>query len=128
VFIVLTGLYEHRITSPYAMFPHAVMANLRGFGVICGVALLSGILYYSTLIVFPLQISILWTQNPTYVGLYSTAYGWGSLVGAFVVGFILKRFDIARWMLIGTCVMLTNVIGARPVVGKCLKPRYPREG
>ncbi|OCK78235.1 trichothecene efflux pump [Lepidopterella palustris CBS 459.81] len=117
LFLAITGVYEYNTHSPYNIFPHSVMKEYRGFTVVCGVGFLSGIVYYSSLLLWPLQISTFYTTTATGVGLYSMAWGWGALLGAGVLGFILQRVDQARFILIGICAFMTIMSGTQAIVG-----------
>ena len=95
------------------------MRNFRGFLIVTGVTFLVGMLYYSTLILWPLQISTLYTTNETTIGLYSMSLSLGGLIGGAIFGLVLDRVNQARWILTGVCLTLTALSGAQAVVGKC---------
>lgn len=117
-FLILTGLWEHFTHNLYNIFPHALMQNFRGFTIITGVTFLVGMLYYSTLILWPLQVGLFYTSDSTTIGLYSMAFSLGGYIGAILTGFLLSRFNKARWILTGICVCATAIGGAQAIVGK----------
>lgn len=96
------------------------MRNWRGFTIVMGVTFLVGILYYSSLILFPLQVQTLYTQDPITIGLYSMALGFGGMVGGFSTGYVMNRTDISKWILVFFCLELTAMCGISAIVGQCL--------
>jgi len=75
------------------------------------------VLYYSSLILFPLQVQVLYTQDPITIGLYSMGLPMGGLLGGFATAFILNKFDQAKWVLAFYCLWLTVTSGISAVVG-----------
>lgn len=118
VIIFVTGGWEAYTRNPYAIYPHVVMRNFRGFTIPLGVTFLVGILYYSTLILWPEEIQVLFTQNSTKVGLYSMALGLGGSLAGLLAGWIFKKFDQARWILLFIVIAMTAVGGAQALVRK----------
>jgi MFS family permease len=94
------------------------MKNYRGFLIVCGVSFLGGMLYYSTLILWPLQIETFYATDPVKVGLYSMAFSGGGMIGAFASASILERVDQARWILTCICSLATVLCGAQAIVGR----------
>jgi MFS-type transporter involved in bile tolerance (Atg22 family) len=123
VFLVFTGFYENYTHSPYNIFPHSVMKNYRGFSIVTGVGFLLGMLYYSTLILWPIQIQTFYSTNSTDIGLYGMSWGCGSLIGAAFMGFVVERVNQARFLLTAVVLLMTVCIGSQAIVGK-LHPRY----
>jgi lipid-binding SYLF domain-containing protein len=117
VFLVLTGLYENFTFSPYNIFPHSVMKNYRGFSIVTGVGFLIGMLYYSTLILWPIQIQTFYATDSVQIGLYGMSWGWGSMIGALVMGFIVEKINHARLMLTLSALLMTVFIGTQAIVG-----------
>lgn len=94
------------------------MKNYRGFSIVTGVGFLLGMLYYSTLILWPIQIQTFYTTNSTDIGLYGMSWGWGSLIGAGVMGSLVERVNHARFLLIAVVLLMTVCIGSQAIVGK----------
>lgn len=94
------------------------MRNWRGFTIVTGVTFLVGILYYSSLILFPLQVQILFTQDPITIGLYSMALSLGGLIGGITTGLIMDRTDKAKWILVFFAGWLTVTSGVSAIVRK----------
>ncbi|EXJ59300.1 uncharacterized protein A1O5_12181 [Cladophialophora psammophila CBS 110553] len=117
VFLVFTGLYEKYTHSPYNIFPHSVMKNYRGFSIVTGVGFLLGMLYYSTLILWPIQIATFYSRNSITIGVYGMSWGWGSIIGAMVMGFIIERVNQARFLLTAVVLLMTVCIGTQAIVG-----------
>jgi len=117
VFLVITGLWEKFTHNPYNIFPHAILQDFRGFSIVTGVTFLVGMLYYSTLILWPLQIETLYSTNSTTIGLYSMALSLGGFCGGMVFGFLLDHVNQARWILVGVCLLLTALSGLQATVG-----------
>jgi sugar phosphate permease len=93
------------------------MQDFRGFTLLCAVGFLSGILYYSSLILWPLQVSALYATTTVKIGEYGMCYGWGALLGSVVAGFIIQRVNQARITLTAITLFLTIVIGTSAIVG-----------
>jgi hypothetical protein len=118
VFLAITGVYEYKTSNPYNIFPHSVMQEFRGFTVCCAVGFLSGMVYYSSLILWPIQISTFYTTASTGIGLYSMSWGCGSLIGAGLIGFVLQKIDQSRWILTGISLFMTVTAGTQATVGE----------
>lgn len=99
------------------MFPHAIMQDFRGFTLICAVGFLSGMLYYSNLILWPIQVGAMYATTTVQIGEYGMCYGWGALLGASVAGFVIQRVNQARFTLTAITLFLTIVIGTSAIVG-----------
>jgi hypothetical protein len=97
-FLILTGFYENHTNDPYAIFPHALMRNFRGFSIVMGVTFMIGMLYYSTLILWPLQIQTFYATNSTTIGLYSMAFSLSGATTALIFGPCFERVNQARWI------------------------------
>jgi hypothetical protein len=123
VLLVLCCFWEAHIDSLYALFPHPVMDNLRGFSVILRATFLVGMLYYSTLILWPQEIQVLFTTDPIKIGLYSIALGGGGGPGGLLAGWLL-RFNCARWFLVSYATCLTLICGLQAVISNKL-PHIP---
>lgn len=93
------------------------MQDFRGFTLVCAVGFLSGMLYYSNLILWPLQISSLYATNTIKIGEYSMCFGWGALLGSVAIGFIIKGVNQARIILTVITLFLTIAIGTSAIVG-----------
>lgn len=93
------------------------MQDFRGFTLLCAVGFLSGMLYYSSLILWQLQVSVLYATTAVKIGEYGMCYGWGALLGSVAVGFIIQRINQARITLTAITLFLTIVIGTSAIVG-----------
>jgi len=69
------------------------------------------------LILWPLQVSILYTQDPIHIGLYGMALALGGMVGGITTGFVMNRTDISKWILVFWCLELTAMSGTAAIVG-----------
>jgi hypothetical protein len=117
--LVALGFWEAYATLDYPLFPPKILRNVRGFTVnVAGVFLL-GILYYSTVVLWPLQVTSLYTSEPIALGWYSSALGLaGSLFGP-VAGWAFRKFGHARLLFTGFVLALAVLSGAEAVVCKC---------
>lgn len=93
------------------------MKDFRGFSIVTGVVFLVGILYYSSLILWPLQIVTFYTTDSTTIGLYSLAFSLGGCIGALLFALVLEKVNQARWILTAVCVLTTLFIGCQAIVG-----------
>lgn len=110
------GIWENNTKNPYAIFPHKVMRNWRGFTIVTGCTFLVGVLYYSSLILFPLEVQVLFTQDPITIGLYSMALPLGGMIGGLTCGFTMHRTNKAKWILVFFCGWLTVTSGVSAIV------------
>lgn len=118
--IIVTGVWEAFTRNPYAIYPHKVMRNYRGFTIPLGVTFLVGMLYYSTLVLWPEEIQVLFTQDLITIGLYSMAFGLGGGLAAPLAGWVFKKFDQGRWILLFIIVTMTALSGAQALVRKLI--------
>ncbi|KAI9743687.1 MAG: hypothetical protein M1818_003003 [Claussenomyces sp. TS43310] len=115
--LALCGCWEAFTNNPYAVFPHGIMRNFRGFTIVIGVTFLVGMIYYSTLILWPEEIQVLFTTEPITIGLYSMAIGMGGLLGGLIAGVLFQRINHARWLLTGLITVFTACSGLQAIVG-----------
>ena len=114
--LVCLGLWEAFVKLEAPIFPRAVFANIRGFTVIAMGIFLLGMLYYSTAVLWPQQVAVLYTQKPSDIGWYSSTVGMaGSIVGP-IAGWVFIRVGHARWVLTTTVFLLSVVSGAQAIV------------
>ena len=117
--LIACGIWEAYSRNPYAIFPHTVMRNMRGFTFPLAITMLVvGMLYYSSLILFPLEIQVLFATTTTQIGLYSMALGLGGFAGSIAAGILFKMVDQARWMLVAIAVIATLFSGLQALVSK----------
>jgi hypothetical protein len=95
----------------------------RGFTIPLGAAFLAGMLYYSSLILWPEQTQVLYTTDQTTIGLYSTAVGFGGIIMSFISGYLCKRFDIGKYYLLFIVSLATLISGLQALVSKLLNSR-----
>jgi hypothetical protein len=94
------------------------MRNMRGFTFPLAITMLVvGMLYYSSLILFPLEIQVLFATT-TQIGLYSMALGLGGFAGSIAAGILFKMVDQARWMLVAIVIIATLFSGLQALVSK----------
>jgi MFS family permease len=85
-----------------------------------GVTFMVGMLYYSALILWPLQIQTFYATTSTNIGLYGMAFSLGGCLSAPIFAFFFERFDKARWFLTGISVTGTVLAGCAATVGMLL--------
>jgi hypothetical protein len=114
--LVVCGFWEAYNTSPYALFPRNIMGDVRGFTVVLGVIVLVGMLYYSTPVLWPEQVQILYTTNLYTLGLYTMAFGLGGTVFGPPAGWIVKNLPNTRNILVVFTLGTTLFSGLMAVV------------
>lgn len=98
------------------IFPRVIFSNFRGFTVIVAGVFLLGMLYYSTAVLWPQQVALLYTQDPINIGWYASSIGLaGSLVGP-LAGWVFAKIGHARLLLTGTILILVACSGAQAIV------------
>lgn len=73
-------------------------------------------IFYSTGVIWPEQIQILYTQEPIKVGLYSIATGASGALASPIIGKIITRVDQTRTVLVIAVALLTLVSGLQAIV------------
>jgi hypothetical protein len=92
------------------------LLNIRGFTLVNVGVFLIGILYYACLVVWPQQISSLYTQNPITIGWYATAFGFGSVPFALLPGWAVRKTGaLQRWFR-GAVAAITLISGVQAIV------------
>ena len=119
VLLIACGIYESRTTTAYPLFPRVCFENTRGFTVILGAVFLSGMLYYSTAVLWPLQIEALYNTHPIIVGLYSMALGAGGSVFSPIIGMAFEKIGHARLFFTIIVGLLCLFCGLQAIVSKC---------
>ncbi|KAF4447577.1 trichothecene efflux pump [Fusarium austroafricanum] len=114
--LVALGFWERFARLEAPIFPREIFANIRGFTVILAGVFLLGMLYYSTAVLWPQQVAMLYTQDIISIGWYSSTTGAaGSIIGP-IGGYLFTKIGHARWVLTGTILALATVSGAQAVV------------
>lgn len=116
--LIACGIWELYTTSVYPLFPRDLFANLRGFTVAVGVTFLVGMLYYSTGILWPIQVQVLYSSILIDIGWYAIALGICGAISAPIGGWAMKKYGHARWMFTGFVLILTLVSGLQATVSK----------
>lgn len=99
VLIVACGCYEYFAAPKYAFFPAILFKNFRGFVVLQVATFITGMLYYSLLVLWPTQVSTLYASSPVEIGWYASATGFGGVCCAPIWGYTQRRFHHSRWQL-----------------------------
>ena len=116
--LVVCGIWQAYNPSPYALFPKQITKNVRGFTVILGVVFLVGMLYYSSAILWPEQIQLLYATEPYTIGLYSIAFGLGGTLCGPIAGWLVGRYSRTRVLLVLFTVGTTIASGLMAIVSK----------
>jgi hypothetical protein len=74
-------------------------------------------LYYSSGVLWPIQIQVLYATKPITIGLYAIGLGLAGAMGAPIAGFIMASADQARWQFTVFTALLTIVSGCQAIVG-----------
>lgn len=110
------GIYETYGNIRYPVFPRSVFRNARGFTIIQFGVLLVGMLFYSTAILWPLQVQTLYATNDINIGLYSSASGLGGMALGWLFGIASKKLPHIRWQLVIVMAALTLLSGCQAIV------------
>lgn len=73
-------------------------------------------IFYSTGVIWPEQIQILYTQEPIKIGLYSIATGASGAIASPIVGKIIAHVNQTRLVLVIAVGLLTLVSGLQAIV------------
>jgi hypothetical protein len=69
--------------------------------------------FYPLNVLWPMQISTLWTSDPVQIGWLSCTLGGGALVGQIFVGVLINRGK-PKWQFIISATTMTVFIGGKP--------------
>lgn len=116
--LIVCGIYESRTSTKYPLFPRALFANIRGFTVILGAVFLCGMLFYSTAVLWPIQIQALYTTTPITIGLYSMAIGASGSLFSPIIGLAFERIGHSRWFFTAVVAVLCLMCGLQAIVSK----------
>ncbi|KAK1762784.1 trichothecene efflux pump [Phialemonium atrogriseum] len=114
--LVALGLWEAYMDLEYPLFPRKVLRNVRGVTMVAVGVFLLGMLYYSTSVLWPQQVTSLYTQDPLKIGWYASTVGLTGSVFGPVAGYLFRKFRHARLMLTFYVLALTVVSGAQSIV------------
>lgn len=90
--------------------------NIRGFTIIQIGVLLVGMLFYSTAVLWPLQVQTLYATDSIKIGLYSAASGLGGFAFGGLFGVASRIFPHLRWQFVFVMLTLTILCGAQASV------------
>ncbi|OCK73556.1 trichothecene efflux pump [Lepidopterella palustris CBS 459.81] len=116
VLLILLGFYEAHAKLIYPCFPPVIFRNIRGVTIILIAVFLYGMAYYSTTVLFPQQISFLYTQDPLKIGWYGAGTGLGGAVITPFFGWTFRRFRRSHIQLPLLLFFLTVCSGAQAIV------------
>lgn len=122
--LIVTFFWELKTKSPYAIFPRAIFGDVRGFTVVVGVVFLMGMLYYSTAVLWPEQVQVLYATEPIKIGAYSAASTLVAIPFAPLMGLFFQRYARhGRWIFTSWVALVTIICGCQAIVSK-FSPRY----
>jgi hypothetical protein len=101
--LVTLGFYEAYANLTYPMFPPTIFKNIRGFTVILAGVVVLGMLFYSSAVLWPQQVRILYTTNPISLGWYASIMGISGTVFAPICGILFRKIGHAR-------IVLTSIV------------------
>ncbi|OCK72990.1 trichothecene efflux pump [Lepidopterella palustris CBS 459.81] len=113
VLLVAFGLFEAYYDQIFPLFPPAIMRKVRGFAVVLVGTFLFGTLYYSTAVLWPVQIEALYTQNLIDVGWYASTLGIAGMIFGPIIGFVFTYFGHAR-------ILYTFAVGLATIAAGCM--------
>lgn len=117
VFLLISlGLWESYADLESPIFPRAIFANVRGFTVIIGGVFLLGMAFYSSAVLWPQQVSMLYTTNLIHVGWYCSTVGIAGAIAGPIAGWIFAKAPSSRLVLTGTVLMMAVASGAQAIV------------
>jgi len=92
------------------LFPGVVLRKIRGVTLVLVGTFLFGMLQYSTLVLWPQQVQVLYTTNIIDVGWYSSVLGMAGIVTSLVTGVLFSRVGHSRIMF--TSIIAIGTLGA----------------
>ena len=116
VLLILLGVYEAHAKILYPIFPPNIFRDIRGFTVLQIGTFLVGMLFYSTAVLWPLQVSTLYATDPITIGWYSSAGGIGGVIFGPFLGLLQQNTRYSHRLLPLIVFLLTVVTGAQAIV------------
>lgn len=93
------------------LLPMRFMTNKAFVGlVLCAGA--GSAVFYPLNLIWPQQITVLYTSDPDRIGYLSCALGGGALLGQVLSGLLLKALGKQKWQMVFTATAMTAFIGA----------------
>ncbi|KAF1812768.1 trichothecene efflux pump [Eremomyces bilateralis CBS 781.70] len=116
--LVALGFYEAHASLEYALFPPVVLGNIRGCTMVLLTTALAGMLYYSTILLWPMMVEKLFAKDQIQVGWYCTALGAGGVLASPICGWAFRKWGkFARYQFTLYAMLLTACCGAQAHVG-----------
>jgi len=110
VLLIALVFYEMLVPQILPLFPGQVLRKIRRVSLVLVGTFLFGMLYYSTAVLWPQQIQVLYTTNPIDVGWYASALGCAGIPTSVLTGFLFARVGHARIMF--TIIIALGTLGA----------------
>jgi len=108
--LIAFGFYEAYVPQVLPLFPGVVLRKIRGVTLVLIGTFLFGMLYYSTAVLWPQQVQVLYTQNLIDVGWYGSALGMAGIPTSVLTGVLFARLGHAR--IVFTVIIAVGTIGA----------------
>jgi len=108
--IIALAFYEAFVPQVLPLFPGVVLRKIRGVTLVLIGTFLFGMLYYSTAVLWPQQVQVLYTQNLINVGWYGSALGMAGIPTSVITGYLFAKLGHARIMF--TVIIAVGTIGA----------------
>ncbi|CAK7231301.1 hypothetical protein SBRCBS47491_007883 [Sporothrix bragantina] len=108
--LVAFGFYEALMPLSHPLIPMSLFYN-RAYVALVLCATVCSMIYYSINIIWPTEISALFTTDSQMIGWLSCTIGSGTVFGQVVAGFTTKRIGKLRWQLIICEACVTIFIG-----------------
>ena len=107
----LTATTEIYVPNEYPIIPIHLFTN-KGYLGIVFTASAGSMIYYSMGVLWPAQISIMYTQDPLQIGLLSCIIGSTVLIGQIFAGFLVKAIGRQKWQLVVMACCMTACVGS----------------
>lgn len=131
VLLIALGIYEAMWEQVFPLFPAAVLGNIRGVTLVLVGTFLYGMLFYSVAILWPLQVSILYTSDLISIGWYASTLGIAGIATSPVFGYLFTkgyaRIQFVFIIALGTVAAGTMAIVCKGTIFSNTKPSTLRE-
>lgn len=118
VVVIIFAIWETFTTAQFPLLPKRIMKEVRFFLIPCAGAFMFGIVYYSSAILWPLQIQALYTTDPGRVGGLTAIPSICSGFFVIPIGYLFSRYGHGREWFIFVTIALTASAGAQAIVCK----------
>ncbi|EXJ89151.1 hypothetical protein A1O3_02215 [Capronia epimyces CBS 606.96] len=110
--LIVFGFWEVYAPLAEPIVPYRLLKNVRGFTMVLVVEFVEGMLLYSLIALYPVQIEVIYAPtNSNKAGWESSTVLMGLYLGVLLLGFTISKIGHARWIFVASVILSTIFIG-----------------